>query len=155
MSITYQAYVEAVGPADAITAFKQALRAADPDPHTLEEGAVLPCYAVFNAFTSGRALDLGHQRPQLGAFVHQHHGQFPQLVLRVQLVSECVHVDETVYAAGKCLFQQSSEDDFDQVTDPAVPPPVLVHHREGNPHAFSHACALYGVMAPGPQAPAA
>jgi hypothetical protein len=144
MSITYQAYVEAVGPAQAVAAFRQHVQEAGLDRQTLELCVDRPCHVAFNAITSGAALDLAHQRPQLGEFAHQQHGQFPHLVIRVQQVTECVHVTESVYAGGQALFCQVSEDDFD---NPLIPPQVLVHHREGNPDAWGRACALYGVMA--------
>jgi len=146
MSSHYQAFVEAVGPSESISRFKALVLDSGTDPQTLELSADRACHVAFNAFTSGPVMNLAHQPPALLALCVEVAATLPNLVVRTQLVTECIYVEEAVYAGATCVFSQSTEDILeDRSTDDR--PPVIVHATEGCADAWRRACGIFHVQA--------
>lgn len=149
MSIDYDAYVEAVGPAEQIAEFKRRALAnpCGPTSYGVELESDSPNHVAFREATHGSARNLAHQPPELFYFGLENSDAIgiSELTIRALLTTECVNFEEYVVRNGERLFAEGSSYDLSVEVGPNESFPLIVHGNEGNLNAWAEACARHGV----------
>jgi len=150
MSISYEAVVQAVGPADKIALFKEKVLALKPpySSYGIEQQIDLPNCVGFYENTSGSARDVSYRWPELFYMATNDPMTVDGIVLRVFLITECIYEMQLVIEDNQTAFQQRSELDMGAFVAPDEDLPEIVHEAVGDATAWQRACARFGVEYP-------
>lgn len=150
MSISYEAVVQAVGPADKIALFKEKVLAIKPpySSYGIEQQIDQPNCVGFYENTSGSARDTSYRWPELFYLATNDPVVVDGIVIRVFLITECIYETQLVIEDNLLAFQQRSELDMGACVPPDEDLPEIIHDVEGDATAWERACARFNVEYP-------